>query len=109
MLVLQQTTDSFDERLDLTFNWVLMLMTGGGGSYCDTMCCLKMRGDNRCVFSGSGITAQEADPMAVTSIESDDLFRSGKKSFRCLVFDQNRVAIAAEKIFVNEEAGEASD
>jgi len=109
MLVLQQTADSFDERLDLTFNWVLMLVTGGGGSYCDAMCCLKMCGDRRCVLGGSGITAQEADPMAVTPVEGNDLFRSGKKGFCCLIFDQDRVAIAAEKIFVNEEAVETAN
>ena len=68
-----------------------------------------MVGHDRGILIGSGVTPKEVDPMAMTLVERNNLLCCCKKSFRRFVFDQDRMTITTEKIFVNKVTSEAAD
>jgi len=68
VLILQEGIDTFDECLDFTFHWILMLMTGSGKAHRNSTCRSKVVGHDRGFLGRSGVIPEEADPMAITMV-----------------------------------------
>jgi hypothetical protein len=109
VLVLEKATDSFEKRLHFTFDWVLVLMSRGGGANGNAVVHSQMVSGRSCVFRGAGVAAKVANPVSVQSVEGDDLFCGFEERGGGFVFNEDGMAVATEKILVEEEAGVPSD
>jgi hypothetical protein len=109
MLILQQTADAFDKRLNFAFNWVLVLMTRSSGAHCDSVLGLEAISDCGGVLGGPCIASKETNAVSMTFVKGNHLFCCREEGVCGLVFDHDRMSIATEKVLVNEEAGVTPD
>jgi hypothetical protein len=103
LLIVKEAADPFDEGLNLPFNWVLMLVAGGGWLHGDAVAFLKSSSGGQVVFRRARVTANVTNMMTMLAIEPDDLFRGAEECGTRFIFDEYCVAKPAEQVFEKEE------
>jgi hypothetical protein len=103
LLIVEEAADPFDEGLNLPFNWVLMLVAGGGWSHGDAVAFLKSSSGGQVVFRRARVTANVTNMMTMLAIKPDDLFRGTEERGARFIFDEDCVAKPAEQVFEEEK------